>query len=222
MGCGGASGWRAGSSARWRGSGASPPPSVREASPLSKAVSLRARRGSVDQLPGLEVELYHHQMPADIPCEFSLQTAGQLVQQLGVGELVPSQGREDGRLERLVVALRDGLVDLTRRVFRQYSFGGHSVSAHLCDEQRGPQSTPTDRYLGGVFCRRALSSSSPTSRNVPASAAPKDRAACFVLARTSGSLAATSRDEKNFSVACAISLRALLISSPFVSASASL
>src|SRR5258708_29173070 len=76
------------------------------------------------------------------PVNMPLEAAGQLVQQLGVCDLLPSQGREDGRLERLVVALRDRLVDLTRRVFRQYSFGGHSVSAHLCDEQRGPQSTP--------------------------------------------------------------------------------
>src|SRR5260370_27486742 len=79
-----------------------------------------------------------------------------------------------------------------------------------------------DRYLGGVFWRRALSSSSPTSRNVPASAAPNDLAACLVVARTSGSLAATSSDAKNFSVACPILRKALLISAAFVSLSASL
>src|SRR5258708_27424246 len=137
MGCGGASGWRAGSSARWRGSGASPPPSVREASPLSQAVSLRARRGSFDQLPGLEVELYHHQMPADIPCEFSLQTAGQLVQQLGVGELVPSQGREDGRLERLVVGLGDRLVPFAQRVFGRYHLLLHLLILFLSTRRTG-------------------------------------------------------------------------------------
>ena len=75
--------------------------------------------------PGFEVELHDHHMPADIAGELTFHAPGDLTQQLGVCELFSSERREDGGLERLVIALVDRLVALAQRVFRQYLFLCH-------------------------------------------------------------------------------------------------